>query len=212
MGRAFSCALPMSMPRLFLLALLRVVAGVVDVAWLCTRPRLLHWFVAAKRLPTYDDAADDDDDSVYGDVFVAPTAALLRACGARAGVVVVDVGCGVGHVLIAARAVGAAARGLEVDPARALPAHARNNDVEVVIADAVAGDYGDADIVWCSWLTWSATTRAALTTRLAQTLKPEALVITLGHAVDDGSAFVVVARSTMWCSWGRADVVVSRKR
>ena len=201
----------MSFFRLFALALLRVVAGFVDVVWLCTRPALLSWWWAAKRLPTYATSSADGGDDVYGDVFVAPTAALLRACGARAGVVVVDVGCGAGNVLLAARSLGAVARGLEIDSARALPHHARAADAVVEVVDGTEVDYGDADIVWCSWLTWSATTRAALTARWTSTLRPGALLITLGHA-PDGEAFETVARTTLWCSWGRADVLIASRR
>ena len=201
----------MSLLRLFCLALLRVVASGVDFIWLCTRPVLLMWWWAAKRLPTYATAAADHGDDVYGDVFVAPTAALLRGCGARAGVVVVDVGCGAGHVLIAARSVGATARGVELDGARTLPQHARAAGADVVVVDGADVDYGDANIVWCSWLTWSAPTRAALTARLTSSMASRALLVTLGYA-PDGDAFEPIARTTIWCSWGRADVVISRRR
>ncbi len=211
---------------IFWVAMVRIVAGAVDVAWLATRPALLHWWWATKRRKTYQPTSTslvtrhglDESDVVYGEVFVAPTWALLKACGVAVGSVVVDIGCGAGAVLIAARRLGAVARGIDIDDARVLVAHAAAAGATVVVGDGrdpqvIAALAHDADVVWSSWLTWSPTAKQALTAQLATCLRPGALWITLGDDVAHAGegAFVVVARTKMWCSWGRADVVVSRK-
>jgi hypothetical protein len=115
---------------------------------------------------------------------------------------------------VAAASLGARARGVDLLPAHvdAIAATASRADIVVDVGDARAVDdvLADADVVWLSWVTWSDATRAAVTARL-RTLKPGAVVVGIAHGVED-DAFTEVARPRLWCTWGRADVVLSRRR
>ncbi len=161
-------------------------------------------------------------DLVYGEVFVWPARLVLHSVGVGPGSVVVDLGCGRGAVLVAAASVGAVARGVDVHAAHvdaiADAASAAGVDVKVGDARAVADDViADADVVWISWITWAEESRRAVSKRLLA-LRPGAVVIGVGYGVDvnaegafDG-AFEIVARPRVWCTWGRAELVVCRRR
>ncbi|MBM4280182.1 MAG: hypothetical protein FJ137_05300 [Deltaproteobacteria bacterium] len=204
--------------------LLRVVFRVVDAVVLAPRPVLWRaWWTGWRALPSpyatgarataADVAADvDDDDLVYGEAFVTVAAALLRAHGAHAGSVVVDLGCGRGAALVGARALGAAARGVDVCRSHVDttgPA-LRAAGVDVAVGDARTTGLEGATHVWLAWATWSVATRAAVTARL-HALPSGAVVVAVVHAVDD-DAFAIVARRRAPFSWGVADVVVQRRR
>ncbi|MDP2341935.1 MAG: class I SAM-dependent methyltransferase [Deltaproteobacteria bacterium] len=147
----------------------------------------------------------------YGEAFVCVAKAILRRHGATAGGVVVDLGCGRGNVLIAARALGATARGIELLPDHlAVVGEAlRAAGVDVDVADARDAVVDDATHVWLSWATWDPEVRQVVTARL-RSLKPGAVVVAVVWAVED-EAFEVLERSRAAFSWGFADVVVSRR-
>ena len=196
--------------RLLQLALLRVVARAVDAVVLLPRPALLRlWWAGVMAAPSpYTQGFPlliesrrhgvPVADFVYGEVFVAPTRRLLRRLGVGPGAVVVDLGCGRGAVLVASSSLGARARG---------------------DGDARQADVADADVVWVSWATWAPSTRLAVRARL-HGLRAGALVCAVVHGVDDdlldaglGSdgMFEPVDTVRLWCSWGRATVVISRR-
>jgi predicted RNA methylase len=199
---------------LLLRAFFRVVDGLVLVA----RPALLRaWWIGWRALPSpYAVAADvdpDEDDLVYGEAFVVVARAVLRAHGVGDGSVVVDLGCGRGAVLVAARSLGAAARGVDICHAHVAAAGAalRAAGARVDVADARTTSLAGATHVWLAWATWSATTRAAVTERL-RSLSPGAIVVSVVHAVDDDDAFAPVSVTRAPFSWGVADIVVQRRR
>jgi len=203
---------------LFLRAFFRVVDGLL----LVTRPGLFRaWWTGWRALPSPyavspDDArGDDDGDLVYGEAFVVVARAILRAHSVGPGSVVVDLGCGRGAVLVAARSLGADARGVDIcrghvdvtGPAlRAAGANVAVGDARSASVAALDG----ATHVWLAWATWSSATRAVVTERL-RALPPGAVVVSVVHGVDD-DAFAVVARPRAPVSWGVADVVVQRRR
>lgn len=203
--------------------LLRAVFRIVDGAALLHAPALWRaWWVGWRGLPSpyrADFASTlaarargvPEGDLVYGESFVVVARRLLRSVGVGEGSVVVDLGCGRGAALVAARALGAQARGIELSAtsvAVVAPALAAAG-VDVIVGDAGAVEVDDATHVWLAWATWSDATRARVAVRL-RTLRPGAIVVSVVHAVDD-AAFVVVARSRAPFSWGIADVVVSRR-
>lgn len=219
--------------RLLQLALLRVVARAVDAVVLLPRPALLRlWWAGMMATPSpYTQGFPlliesrrhgvPVADFVYGEVFVAPTRRLLRRLGVGPGAVVVDLGCGRGAVLVASSSLGARARGVELLPLHvgAIAARAAAAGVEVGAGDARQADVADADVVWVSWATWAPSTRLAVRTRLLG-IKAGALVCAVVHGVDDvvldaglGSdgMFETVDTVRLWCSWGRATVVISRR-
>jgi SAM-dependent methyltransferase len=201
---------------------LRAVFRVVDAAALARRRALWRaWWAGWRTLPSpYAIDGDrvarshglDPDDLVYGEAFVIVAAAILRAAGVGPSSVVVDLGCGRGAALVAARLLHASARGVDVcaahiDVVRGVlagaGAHADHGDARDVPLD-------DASHVWLAWATWHPATRALVSARL-RTMRPGAIVVSVVHAVDD-DAFVVVDRRRAPFSWGVADVVVQRRR
>ena len=206
-------------------ALLRAVFRVVDGVVLLSWPALWRaWWIGWRGLPSpyappsfalvlqARHSGGAAEDLVYGEAFVVVARRLLRAHGAGAGSLVVDLGCGRGAVLVAARSLGAQARGLELNPAHLAVAGPALRAAGAIVdaGDARAASLAGATHVWLSWATWSPETRALVARRL-RALAPGALVFGVVHGVDDG-AFEVVARVRAPFSWGMADVVVSRQR
>jgi SAM-dependent methyltransferase len=205
-------------------ALLRAVFRVVDGVVLLARPALWRaWWVGWRGLPSpYAAPAfaivldarrrGADADLVYGEAFVVVARGLLRAHGVGPGSVVADLGCGRGAVLLAARSLGAQARGLELNPAHLAVAGPALRAAGAIVdtGDARAADVTGATHVWLSWATWSGETRSLVRERL-RALTPGSLVFGVVHGVDD-AAFELIARARAPFSWGLAEVVVSRKR
>lgn len=199
---------------------LRAVYRCRDLAVLGGQLRQAY-LVAWRALPSpYDAVASDDDasdvDVTYGEAFVVVARDVLRDHGCGAGSVVVDLGCGRGNVLLAARSLGADARGVDVVASHV---EACGRALAVVGAEVVVGDARDADVddathVWLSWGTWPAAVRRAVVERL-HALRDGAIVVGVIEGVSDeeGSVpgFVVVERRREAFSWGWADVVVSRR-
>jgi hypothetical protein len=199
--------------RLLSLAGLRLAFTAGDLVVSCRRPQLLRWWVARalSASPWSGQGTDDSDDLIYGEMFVLSTWLLFRQLGVGRASTVVDLGCGRGAVLVAAVLRGAQARGVEVVPARLAATTSLVPWVQLRVQDARAADLSDADMVWVSWATWSTTLRVSLTTHLADTLPDHALVAGVLHSVNH-EAFEPVGTWSQWCSWGRTDVVVSRRR
>jgi hypothetical protein len=227
MATSSSPAPAVSLSWLVVLASLRVIGRTCDAVVVLRTPALRRlWWHGLVRPPSPWRTGFDAimaarstgvpvDDLVYGEAFVVAARALLASLGVGPGSVVVDLGCGRGGVLVAAASLGAVARGVEVLPAHfdAIAAAADTAGVTIERSDArtVAEHLlTDADVVWLSWVTWSTATRAAVTARL-RLLRPGALVVGITHGVED-DAFEVVSRRRLWCTWGRADVVVCRRR
>lgn len=147
----------------------------------------------------------------YGEAFVCVARAILRRHGAKAGGVVVDLGCGRGNVLIAARSLEAQARGVDLvtDHLDVVGEALRAAGVAVAAADARDAVVHDATHVWLSWATWDLGVRASVTQRL-RALKTGSVVVAFVWPVED-EAFEVIERSRAAFSWGFADVVVSRR-
>ncbi len=148
----------------------------------------------------------------WGETPLATAVDVLRAAGVDARSTVVDLGAGRGTVLLAARLLGAQARGVELDPLRADPARA------VVAAAGAALEIGDARAfpldgathVWVAWTCMPDEVRAALGERLAA-LPPGTRVIALTWDPPAG-AFDVERRAPAAFSWGRATVIRARRR
>ena len=218
---------PPSLAFLAVIALVRVIGRGADAVLLLRWPRLWRlwwrgltappspWRAVFGAVMTARQAGVPRDDLVYGEAFVIAAQALLRRLDVGPGAVVVDLGCGRGGVLVAAAGLGATARGIDLLASHvdAIGAVASDAGVVVDVGDARnVGDtiLADATVVWLSWVSWSVATRAAVTARL-RALPPGALVVGIAHGVDD-DAFEVVAQPRLWCTWGRADVIVSRRR
>jgi hypothetical protein len=148
----------------------------------------------------------------YGEAFVCVARAILKRHGADdGGATLVDLGSGRGNVLLAARSLGANARGVELvaEHVAVVGEALRAAGVVVDVADAREAALEGATHVWLSWATWDLAVRSAVTLRLRE-LKAGAVVVGVVWAVDD-PGFEVIERSRAAFSWGFADVVVSRR-
>lgn len=106
---------------------------------------------------------------VWGETPPSVAWALLRGAGVGPGSSLVDLGAGRGSVLLAARALGASARGCELDPgrARAIAGPLAACGASLEIADARSFELGAPSHVWVSWITWPKPLREELSARLA---------------------------------------------
>jgi SAM-dependent methyltransferase len=212
--------LPLVLSYLFSLG---TVLRWLDMMLLAWRPGLLRaylatWRTSIERTPYADGAFDKLHDArkhkksilelTYGETPVVGAVRLLKAAGARPGQKLVDLGCGRGRLLIAARYLKMEARGVElvqshVDETAPL---LEKVGASVEYGDAESADFADADWVYLAWTCFSAGTRERVGARLGQ-LKAGARVITLDLPLD-AAGFEPVLERRLFCSWGRVPVYV----
>lgn len=146
----------------------------------------------------------------WGETPLSVAHGLLRDAGVGQGSAVVDLGAGRGAVLLAARALGAAARGCEIDPARArvIEAPLLACGVTLDVADARTWDAGAPTHVWLSWITWPSALRAELSSRLAS-LPSGTRVVALTWAPI--GPFRVLSERRRLFPWGVVDVVLAER-
>lgn len=147
---------------------------------------------------------------VWGETPLCVALALLREAGVGPGASLVDLGAGRGAVLVAARALGATARGCEIDPARARaiagPLEACGAALDV--ADARSWDPGAPTHVFLAWITWPAPLRQAVAARLAE-LGAGTRVVALTWAPT--GPFRVIHEGRRWMPWGRVDTILAER-
>lgn len=148
----------------------------------------------------------------FGDTPVSLAIALLRGAGVTTGDVLLDPLAGRGHVLLAARSLGAQARGLEIDGAHVGVAAEILAAAGAVLetGDARFADFSAATCVYLAWTCLAVDARARIGERLAA-LTPGTRVIALTWE-PSSSCFAVVARSRRRFPWGLADVIYARRR
>lgn len=140
----------------------------------------------------------------FGDTPVSLAVSLLRAAGVGPGDVVVDPLAGRGRVLLAARLLGAEARGIELDRSHvelAAPILARVG-VRLDQGDARTSDLSDATCVYLAWTCLPEAARA----RVARRIPAGARVIAMTFEPPG----VIERRDTRWFPWGRVDVTWAR--
>jgi hypothetical protein len=154
------------------------------------------------------------DELTYGETPLCTAVAF----GARAGIgrssVVVDPLAGRGRFLLAARWLGARARGVELVEenhwyAAPILAHV---GVDVAHDDAALADYADATHVFLCWTCCTPETRAAIGRRITDTLRPGARVLTVTWPLDDDAAYTTAWTRRYLFSWGRGDVTLQTRR
>jgi SAM-dependent methyltransferase len=120
----------------------------------------------------------------------------------------VDLGCGRGRVLLAARLLGAQAEGIDLLEAHVLaarePLAAVGAEIRVGLAESVRLE--GVTHVYAAWTCFSADTRARVTAHLRA--GPIGLrVIVLNHPLEDG-AFTLLESLALLCSWGRVPAYI----
>ena len=143
---------------------------------------------------------------VYGETSLWFAVRLLRRAGADRQSRVLDLGAGRGRVLLAARAVGAEARGCDLVESHV--AHARRalagTGAVVEQGDALCADVAWATHIYVAWTCLSDATRTELTAHLAS-CAPGTRVLTLTTPIEN-DAFSVDRRGLGLFAWGREEV------
>jgi SAM-dependent methyltransferase len=149
---------------------------------------------------------------VYGETAVFTAVRAFRRAGVTKGSVVVDVGAGRGRALLAARALGAEARGADLLESHVTHAQRAlaGTGVTVEHADAVDVPLDDATHVYVTWTCLSEATRAAVRERLRATA-PGTRVLTLTLPIED-DAFSVDGSLVGWFTWGLERVWLHTRR
>lgn len=143
---------------------------------------------------------------------------LLRRAGAGPGSTVLDLGAGRGMVLLASHALGAAARGVELDPRRVRPV---KDTLAAVGASLVEGDARTVSLegvthVWLSWTCMPKTLRAELV-RLLEGLTSGARVVCFTWPLHDEheparGAFALLHTERRRFPWGITEVMLVERR
>lgn len=149
---------------------------------------------------------------VYGETAVFTAVRAFRRAGVGRDSVVVDVGAGRGRALLAARALGAQARGAEL-----LASHVEHAEralagtgATVALQDALEVPLEDATHVYVTWTCLSEGTRATLRERL-RVMAPGARVLTLTVPLED-DAFTVDEPVVGWFTWGLERIWLHTRR
>jgi SAM-dependent methyltransferase len=149
----------------------------------------------------------------YGETPVVEAWRILRRAGVNKKSVFIDLGCGRGRVLLAARALGARVRGIDLMRAHVDVIERAYADagISVVEGDATSVPVDDATHVYVTWTCMSAATRERVQENL-RTLLPGARVITVTHEMDDDEAFLTLGSMRAFFTWGFATVYLHERR
>jgi len=140
---------------------------------------------------------------MYGEVLVATLLWVLARAGAGRGSTLVDAGAGRGRALLAARLLGAGARGVELwEPhVRAAARALARVGARLEAGDAARANYSDATHVLLNWCAYSEETRRKVTSRLLQTCRPGTRFVAITRPVE-GPGVRTLSRHTGLFTWG----------
>jgi hypothetical protein len=149
---------------------------------------------------------------MYGETPVHSALWLFRKAGLGPGGQLVDLGAGRGRTLLAARWLGAGARGVELLPAHVALAQGplRRAGAELAAGDATQADLQDATHVFTNWPALTPETRARLVERF-RTCRPGTRILTVTLPVE-AEGFTVLSRHWLLFTWGLERVWVHEYR
>ncbi len=216
----------MSFPTLVVIrvyaVLLDVLSRMGDLAVLVWRPRLLGpylglWLrealVSPYRLRRSFEVArvlqasgQSFRELMYGETPVHSALWLFWRAGLGKGGQLVDLGAGRGRTLLAARWLGAGARGVELLEGHVALALGplKRAGAELVLGDATQADLQDATHVFTNWAALTPETRARLVERL-RTCRPGTRILTVTRPVE-ADGFTVLSRHRLLFTWGLEQV------
>jgi hypothetical protein len=150
---------------------------------------------------------------MYGEVLLGTAVYLMWRAGVGRESVLVDIGAGRGRALLAARWLGAQARGIELwEPhVKAVGAAVRAAGASLEVGDAAQADLSGATHVLLNWCAFSPETQARLTERFQATCRPGTRFIAVTRPVE-GAAFEPVSRHVTLFTWGFERVSVQTLR
>ncbi len=195
-----------------------LVTRLADLAVLLVRPRLLRayvsvWVAALLRSPyrlrrsfevvrALKASGQPLRELIYGETPLVTGLRAFRAAGVGPGSRVVDLLAGRGRALLAARWLGAEARGVEllerhvVSVAEPL----RRAGISLVQGDALLEELGDATHVFLAWTALGPETKARVLERL-RTCRPGTRILTVTRPVE-AEDFPVLGRQRLLFTWG----------
>jgi hypothetical protein len=208
---------------------IEIIGRVLDVLVLLARPRLLWpylrvWGAELWRSPykwprsfeahrVVKSAGQTLRELMYGEVLLGTAVYLMARAGVGRSSVLVDVGAGRGRALLAARWLGARARGIELwEPhVMAVGPALRSAGAELETGDAAQADLSEATHVLLNWCAFTPETQVRLTERFKATCRPGTRFIAVTRPVED-PAFQPVSRHLTLFSWGFERVTVQELR
>ncbi|WP_225937484.1 class I SAM-dependent methyltransferase [Myxococcus sp. RHSTA-1-4] len=209
-------------------ALLELLTRLGDLAVVVWRPRLLApylglWLrevlVSPYRLRRSFEltrllhaSGQSFNELMYGETPLHTAVWLFRKAGLGRGGRLVDLGAGRGRTLLAARWLGAEARGVELLQGHVALAAGplKQAGAELVQGDAVHADLQDATHVFTNWPALSPETRTRLIERF-RTCRPGTRILTVTRPVE-AEGFTVLSRHRMLFTWGCEHVWVQEYR
>jgi len=208
--------------------LLDVLSRTGDLAVLVWRPRLLGpylglWLREALVSPyrlrrsfevtrVLQASGQGFRELMYGETPVHSALWLFWRAGLGKGGQLVDLGAGRGRTLLAARWLGAGARGVELLEGHVALAMGplKRAGAELVLGDATQADLQDATHVFTNWTALTPETRARLVERL-RTCRPGTRILTVTRPVG-AEGFTVLSRHWLLFTWGLEPVWIHEYR
>ena len=197
---------------------LTILARTSDLVLLLFRPRLFGpylalWWAELRHTPyrarrTFEQVRAQQTtgqrfrEFIYGETPLLTAIRIFRRAGVGPESSLVDLGAGRGRVLLAARWLGARARGIELLEAHvkwAAPALARAGAV-LELGDMLQVELGEATHVFTNWLALSDETKARLVAHL-RSCRPGTRIITVTRPIEAGG-FRLRSRHFGMFTWG----------
>jgi hypothetical protein len=195
-----------------------IVIRLTDVLLLLWRPRLLRpylaiWWAEIRHTPykarrsfevvrALKTSGQRFRELIYGETPLSTALTVFRRAGVGRGSRLVDLGAGRGRVLIAARWLGAEARGVELiaDHVTRVEKSLQRAGITLTVGDMLQEELGDATHLFTNWLALSPETKARLIERL-RTCKPGTRIITVTRPIE-AKDFVPLSRHWRLFTWG----------
>jgi len=205
--------------QLILLLLINGVGRVLDVAVLLPRPgllwayvRLVAWHTIRSPYRDFASPGANPTELTFGETPVFTGVLLFRRAGVGRDSLVVDLGAGRGRALIAARWLGAGARGIELiaEHVRCTRRALAGAGARLEAGDAASAALDDATHVLLTWTVYESVTRARIAERLAR-CAPGTRVIAVDAPIER-EGFTTVAQTQGLFTWGRAPVWIQEVR
>lgn len=190
--------------RLLLVVLIALLRA-ADLIVLLIRPRLLLTYLRLRLAEVWASpyAVEPTEPAmIYGETPVVIALWMFWRAGLRRGDHLLDLGAGRGIPLLAARFLGAAARGVEniEQHVAAVRGALRFASVELEVGDAEACSWADATHLYLAWTCFAPGTRRQITERLSE-LAAGTRVITVDHALEHARARLVESKRLPF-PWG----------
>ncbi len=195
-----------------------IITRLTDVLLLLWRPRLLRpylalWWAELRHTPyrarrTFEvvralkSTGQRFRELIYGETPLMSALYVFKRAGVGPGSRLVDLGAGRGRVLLAARWLGAEARGVELlaDHVARVAKPLETVGINLIVGDMTRAELGDATHVFTNWLALTPETKARLIERF-RTCEPGTRLITVTRPIE-AEGFLRLSRHWVLFTWG----------